>query len=83
MAEIVTLAPVTELRAGLGALDHRVGYLVLVPVLLALEAYDRRRDLFAQIGRLPVVSRYAIYVTLVYGTILFRGVSSQFIYFQF
>jgi len=83
VAKIVTLAPATELRDGLGALDHRVGYLALVPVLLALEAYDRRRNLFARIGRLPVLPRYAIYATLVYGTILFRGVSSQFIYFQF
>ena len=83
VVKILTLAPATEVQAGLGSLDHRVAYLALVPILLALEAYGRRRDLVARVSRLPALPRYAIYMTLVYSTILLRGVSSQFIYFQF
>jgi hypothetical protein len=83
--EIVTrifrFAPASELPSG--ALDHRVGFLALAPVVMALEAVARRGGLVARLERLPALSRYALYAALVYGTILFRGVSAQFIYFQF
>jgi D-alanyl-lipoteichoic acid acyltransferase DltB (MBOAT superfamily) len=83
--EIVTrifrFAPASELPAG--ALDSKVGFLALAPVILALEAVARRGGLVARIERLPALSRYALYAALVYGTLLFRGVTAQFIYFQF
>jgi D-alanyl-lipoteichoic acid acyltransferase DltB (MBOAT superfamily) len=83
IGRILTLAPASELRWGPDALDGRVLVLALVPIMMALEGYDRRRGLFDRIARLSIPSRYALYLALVYGTILFRGVSAQFIYFQF
>jgi alginate O-acetyltransferase complex protein AlgI len=82
IGRILTLAPGAP-GAAAGALDSRVAYLALTPIVMALEGYDRRRGLFDRIAQLSPVSRYAFYVVLIYGTILFRGVSAQFIYFQF
>ena len=81
--KLVTRTAASELRWGPDALDGRVLVLALVPIMMALEGYDRRRGLFDRIARLSIPSRYALYLALVYGTILFRGVSAQFIYFQF
>ncbi|HVZ89069.1 MAG TPA: MBOAT family protein [Polyangia bacterium] len=83
VTRILTFASPSELRADAGALDHRVAFLALAPVVMALEAIDRRGGLFQRIDRLPALSRYAVYLVLVYATILFRGMSAQFIYFQF
>jgi alginate O-acetyltransferase complex protein AlgI len=82
IGRMLTLARVSP-GQGAGALDGRVAFLALAPLVMALEGYDRRRGLFDRIAKLPALSRYAFYVVLIYGTILFRGVSAQFIYFQF
>jgi alginate O-acetyltransferase complex protein AlgI len=81
VTRIVRLARPSELPAG--ALDRKVGFLALAPVVMALEAINRRGGLVARIERLPAISRYALYAALVYSTILLRGVNAQFIYFQF
>jgi D-alanyl-lipoteichoic acid acyltransferase DltB (MBOAT superfamily) len=80
VTRILRLAPASGRPV---ALDSKVGFLALVPVVMALEAINRRGGLVGRIERLPAISRYALYAALVYGTILFRGVSAQFIYFQF
>jgi D-alanyl-lipoteichoic acid acyltransferase DltB (MBOAT superfamily) len=80
---ILTLAPASAPQPGGGALDHRIVYLALVPLLMAAEAYDARHGLFARIERFGAPFRYAVYLVLVYSTILFHGASTQFIYFQF
>ena len=81
VTRIVRLAPASGRPAA--ALDRKVGFLALAPVVMALEAAARRGGLVARIERLPALSRYALYAALVYSTILLRGVNAQFIYFQF
>jgi len=82
IGRILTLAPASAGEAA-RALDGRVAFLALGLIVMALEGYDRRRGLFSRIATLPSLMRYALYVMLIYGTILFRGVGAQFIYFQF
>ena len=81
VTRIARLAPASGQPAG--ALDRKVGFLALAPVVMALEAVARRGGLVARIERLPALSRYALYAALIYSTILLRGVNAQFIYFQF
>src|SRR5215472_16670570 len=63
VTRVLRLARPSELPAGV--LDHRVAYLALVPVVMVLEAINRRGGLVARLERLPAISRYALYAALV------------------